>query len=175
MLLSEAVVFPERFRAACEEFLAQYWHDRRWEMEQEFGVMDLPPGEDVRRFMVADVLRQIAQAAAGETEHLERGEVYECCQTLCERLFAAPGIGAGYHIPQEFWEAPIGQVMARAFIWLEGDELITMSQAAEISGRSASALSQLVDRRKLTVYPDPDEPNPRRRNRVRRSEIEKLK
>jgi transposase len=60
-------------------------------------------------------------------------------------------------------------------MWAGGDELITLTQAAEICGRSVSSLSQLVDRGTITGYVDPSEPNSRRRSRVSRSEIEKLK
>lgn len=174
VLLSEAVVFPEAFREGCEGFLMQYWHDRQFEAQNSFGVYGLPIVEDVRRLLFADTLLQIARAAAGETQGLDKGEVYECCQTLCEHLFAAPGMGAGYHIPKEFWESAIGEMVALAFVWIHGDQLITMSEAAIISGKSVSSLSQLVDRGKLTSYPDPGEPNRNKRNRLLRSEVEGL-
>jgi len=175
LLLSEPVVFPEQFRSICEEFLAQYWHDRCWEMEQEFGVTDLPLGENLNQMMVAATLEQIACAAAGETAHLNSGEVYECCQTICERLFAVPGIGSVYHIPQEFWDAPIGQMVSRAFAWINHDDLITLTEAVKLSGISIKTLSSKIERGQIKSYPDATEPNPRKRNRVLRSEIEALK
>ncbi len=174
MYLSEPVVFPELFRETCEQFLTAYWNDRLFEMQNVFGLYDLPIVENVNRLMIADTLLQIAKAAAGETEHLDTGEVYECVQSLCEHLFAAPGIGAAYRIPQEFWDAPIGQMVNLAFIWARGDELVTLSEAAEISGKSLSTLSQMISRGKLQSYPDPREPNPQKRNRLLRSDVESL-
>jgi len=80
-----------------------------------------------------------------------------------------------YHIPSEWWETPIGALTLRALIWAEGDVLITLSEAAEITGRTLSNLSQLLTRGKLTQYRDQAEPNPQKQTRVRRSEVEGLR
>lgn len=66
-------------------------------------------------------------------------------------------------------------MVALALVWAQGDQLITMTEAAEITGKSISALSQLVDRGRLTSYPDMSEPNPTRRNRLLKSEIMALR
>jgi hypothetical protein len=175
MLLSTPVIFPTQYQVTCENFLRDYWDDRRREMEQEFGVMDLPLDVDLHRMMIADLLRDISNAAAGETEHLDSADVYECIQTLCECLFAAPGIGSSYHIPREFWDAPIGQMVGRALAWINHDDLITLTEAVEISGISIKTLSSKIERGMIRSYPDSSEPNPQKRNRVLRSEIEALK
>lgn len=192
--LSEAATFPEAFRETCNAFLRDYWQSRRWELEQEFGITNLPlaverePRDEDRtleadtghsplylpRTFFAEKLSLIARAAAGECDRADgelAAEVYDCCQALIEHLFAVPGLGAVYEIPQRFWQTPIGEIFALAFIWLERDELISLAEAAKISGKSISTISSRVKRGSLRSYPDPREPNPQRRLRVRRSDV----
>ena len=52
-----------------------------------------------------------------------------------------------------------------------GDELITIGEAAEISGKSVSAISEQARKGKLTSYVDRTEPNPRRQTRLLKSQI----
>lgn len=177
--LSQPVTIPELYRPVVLAFLRDYWDSVVWELRNHFGV-ELPLDEmphdddDYLSLMVAESIAEMAAVAAGQTESLDRMEVYEGVQGLVEKLFGIPG-QASYHIPQEFWESEFGGIVLAAFIWSQGDELITLTQAAEISGKSVSALSQLVDRKKLRAYPDMAEPNPQRRNRLLRSEVESLK
>jgi hypothetical protein len=82
---------------------------------------------------------------------------------------------ATYHIPNEFWETPIGALALRAHMWARRDELITASEAADLCGKSTQALSQLADRGKLATYSDPSEPNPQRRTRYQKSQVMALR
>jgi hypothetical protein len=178
MMLSEPVYIPAEYREVVLRWLQAYWRDRMFEWQNNFGMMpdieDMPArSEDYLRLMVADSISQMARAAAGETEGLERGIVYEGVQSLVERLFCPPG-AAGYSIPPEFWESDFGWMVLRAFLWSQGDELMTISEAAEVAGKSVKYISDLARRGKLTVYKDPSEPNPRRATRVLRSEVEGL-
>lgn len=63
----------------------------------------------------------------------------------------------------------------RAQVWGERDELITLSQAAELTGRTLNSLSQMVIRGALVGYPDPEANNPQHATRVRRSEVLRLR
>jgi hypothetical protein len=192
--LSQPVTFPTPYKTTCLDFLAQYWNDRRWQMEQDFGLYDLPLAVDdvallersekpesipasihLASTYVAENLAHIARAAAGELDR-DNGdmadEMYESCQVLAEHLFATPGLGASYTIPNEFWQAPIGQMVALAFIWLERDELITIAEAARIAGKTISTISSRVARGTLRSYPDPRSTNPQKSARlVRRSDV----
>lgn len=178
--LSEPAVFPPQFETASTDFLAAYWYDRQWEMEQEFGIADLPPlrGDELRHTMIADKLSMIARAAAGDIDRANddlAGEVYECCQSLVEHLFAAPGMTAAYDIPAAFWSTPIGEMVALTFIWLERDELITLTEASRISGKSISTLSSQITRGKLRSFRDPRAANPQKAARlVRRADVEEM-
>lgn len=115
----------------------------------------------------------IAQAATNP-EGLRRDEVYDAVQGLLERLFSIPAM-ASYTIPREFWMTEIGWLVLRALVWAQGDELITISQAVDITGKRHDWFTHAVQRGRLTAYPDPTEPNPTHRTRLMRSEVESLK
>lgn len=181
--LAEEPKIPEQYRKTILDFMREYWHDRNWEMQENFGMNleleDMPKtDDDLLRLMVVDSLAEMARAAAGELEHSTDGAtediIREGVQSLCERLFTMPGV-APYQIPDEFWQTEFGWMVLQAHIWGGNDELITLSQAAEISGKSLNTISQIVLRGKLTSYRDPAENNPHRGTRVLRSAVENLK
>jgi hypothetical protein len=133
------------------------------------GSLSMP--DDLLATPAGQKLLTIAQAGQPGSD---RAEIADCISDILAALFGVPG-EAEYSVPPEFWETEIGTLIAAAQTWAWGDELVSMSEAAEISGKSLSALSQLVARGKLRCYPDPTEPNPQKRNRLLRSEVEKLK
>lgn len=179
MTLTEPVQLPDQYREVVLAFLREYWDTRMWEMRNHFGIefdaSDMPHSDDdYLRLMVADPIAEMARVAAGQVEGLDQAEVYEGVQGLVEKLFGVPGESA-YTIPAEFWQSPFGSMVMAAFVWSRGDELISISQAAEISGKSVKSISQLVARGKLRSYPDMSEPNPRRRVRVLKSDVKALR
>ena len=59
-----------------------------------------------------------------------------------------------------------------AFTRVQGDELITMAQAAQIAGVTVQAIAGRIDRGALTAYTDPASPGPNQGRRlVRRSDV----
>ena len=176
MVLSEPVHFPERYAAICDQFLAEYWHDRSFEMEQNFGYVGLLTPPNLRQLMVANLIADIARAAAGEiTDRAYAGEIHEGVQEICERLFAAPGAGSFYHVPEEWWESPFGAMVARALLWCQGDELITIAEAARIAGVSPQAIQNRIASGALRAYVDPDVPGRQGHRLVARGSVEKDK
>lgn len=179
--LSDPVTFPAQYEVACLEFLRANWDRRSWQMREEFGFHNLPHliDDDLRRTFLAETLAEIARAAAGEisrSDEARAGEVYECTQSLAESLFAPPGLGAAYHIPPEFWETPIGAMIARSHIWLRGDDLITIAEAARLRGVTPQAIGQAIDDGRLTGYIDSSAPNPRKARRlVSRRQVEEMR
>jgi hypothetical protein len=174
-------MISEQSQTVIKEFLQQWWEDLRWKArETTLGTEFLPmlSQDDLYYSGLGGVLRQIAEAAEGQLKRTEEnaGEVQERCQTVAEWMWARPGMPGNYYIPPEFWSTPIGSLTLQAHLWARRDELLTPTQATEVSGHSSSALSQLADRGKLTTYlaPVKDEPNPQRRTRYMRSEIEAL-
>jgi hypothetical protein len=106
---------------------------------------------------LGQTLDEIARASLGMISDDEggfnRGTVYEGIQGLMEQLFAPPGLGSQYRIPDEFWnETPLGRMVQRAFVWCQSDELITQKEAVEISGRSAQQINNYIREGKLRGY-----------------------
>ncbi len=173
MLLAEPVQIPEEYRETVEEFLVQWWNNRHWEMANEWGFQQIAPlaKTDVIRTFLAERVAQIANYAAGGDE--PRDYVLDNIQTICERLFA---VSAGvYEIPAVFWQSPFGWMLLTAQIRAQGDELMTISDAAEATGLDVRRISDMARRGKLTSYRDPSEKNPRRATRLLKSEVEALR
>lgn len=178
MTLSDPVTLPDQYRPIVLAFLRQYLDDLVWELRNHLGIeldVEVMPAtdDDYLRLMIADSIAEMSRAAAGDVTGLDPGDVNQGIQDLVEKLFSIPG-AYSYTIPQEFWHSPFGGMVMAALIWSQGDELITLSQAAEISGRSIGDLSNMIRRKRLTAYADPSEVNPQRQMRVSRCEIERL-
>lgn len=77
-------------------------------------------------------------------------------------------------IPTAWWNTPVGELCLAARLRIDGDALITPSQASAISGRSLSFLSNMVSQGKLTRFLDLQQPNPTKQTRLLRSEIKAL-
>lgn len=168
---------PKQYQETIQQFVTEYFARRRWEIEQAFLGVQIPHlrPEAIYQSALADQLTEIARAANGEMSDDEwtRGVVYEGIQDLMERLFAPPGLTGAYDIPERFWDTPLGQMVGRAFIWVKGDELITLTAAAEIRGVSVQAISQAVRKGRLRHYIDPDAANPQKsRTLVSRADVE---
>lgn len=169
----------EKSKQTITEFLNQWWSSLQWQVQETLLGTQLPhtTGEKLYESGLGSVLRQIAAGAEGllPDDEATRGETHEACQQVAEWMWARPGMPGAYHIPDEWWITPLGNLVWRALLWSEGDELLTVTQAAELAGVSVSAVSQWLMRGKLTTYRDLSEANPQRQTRVRRSEIEKLR
>ncbi len=172
------VQIPEQYRETIKQFVMEYWSRRRWEIEQAFLGVQLPyiTPEAIYESALADQLADIARAAAGECSHDEfnDGVLHECIQDLMERLFAPPGLGSAYDIPERFWDTPLGQMIGRAIIWLRRDELITLAEAAKQRGVTVQAISQAIDAGRLRRYVDPDAKQRQGRTLVSRADVEAM-
>ncbi len=74
--------------------------------------------------------------------------------------------------PDTFWQTPIGYLILNARLWAEQDRLVSLKEAAELSGLSLSSLSQRISRGQMQFWRDPNEANPQRARRIRLSELE---
>lgn len=178
MLLSEEVQVPPAYKAAVVAFLRRYYERRKWELQEGFFLYDLPlfTEEQLLRTPLAEALASIARASTGERVHDEvaDGVLAEEIQDLAERLFAAPGMPSTYSIPPEFWETPIGAMVALAQLWLHEDAaLMTLTDAAARAGVSLPAVSQAIDAGRLRAYYDPNSVGVRHGRRlVARGEVD---
>ncbi len=79
-----------------------------------------------------------------------------------------------HHTPEEFWNTPVGHMVLRARLWAGQDQLISLKDAAELTGLSLSSLSQRISRGQIKFYRDPLEPNPQRARRIRMTDLEQF-
>jgi hypothetical protein len=172
----EPAPIPEQYCQTVREFLSQYWEGRRWEMQESFGFYQLPilTNDQLLHTPLAHGLAMIARAAAGEISggDLNRGTIHEGIQSLMEDLYCPRGLNRAYDIPARFYDTPLGQMVARAWMWLQGDELITLAEAAEMRGVTIPAMSQAVKNGRLTRYVDPNAGSRQGRTLVSRAEVE---
>ncbi len=79
-----------------------------------------------------------------------------------------------HRTPEEFWNTPVGYLILRARLWAGQDRLISLKEAAELSGLSLSSLSQRISRGQMQFYRDPYEPNPQRARRIRLTDLDQF-
>ncbi len=167
-------------REIVRVFVNEFWSDRIRQIGQ------MVPGADMELsaklpheawenpfpwMMEAQEWLDMARYAAGLLPNADPGEMYEICQSMAEWLFSIPGSSA-YSIPDEWYDTPMGALWAMAFAKTQGDELITLTEAAEIAGVTVQAIAGRIDRG-LRAYIDPTAPNPQKGRRlVRRSDVE---
>ena len=136
----------------------------------------------------ADIARFV-QIATGEQNRATAddqtiGELIERFQNVLDLLFLPASGRYAYRIPATFWSEPgIGQVLARVQAWLRHDDLIPLTEAAQLlfpdiarTNLQAARMrvKRLTERGELMVYLAPDEPNPTQQVRVSRQAIEAL-
>lgn len=172
LTLAEPPAIPEQYRDTIIAALQLYWGNRKREMQESFGFhLPILTKDQLLTLPIADSLAEIARCAAGEPSP---EWIHEGIQGLMETLFSSPVMSL-YHIPPAFWATPFGGMVGKAFARIRGDDLITISAAAEVLGISISAVSNRIDRGQLQAYYDLEEANPQRRRRVLRSEVEALR
>lgn len=167
---------PAETETIIRQFLNQFWEDRCWQIEQTvLGATITPrhPGETLYQSGLAINLRDMARAALGQRERndVTVSETRDICQQLAEWLFAAPSGTYTYDIPDGFADTPIGGLWWSALLWCQGDELITVAEAAKLAGVTVQAISQRIERGTLRAFTDPTAPERQGRRLVRRSDV----
>ncbi len=76
------------------------------------------------------------------------------------------------HPSESFWNTSVGFYLLSARLWAEQDRLVSLKEAAELSGLSLSSLSQRISRGQMQFFRDPNEANPQRARRIRLSDLE---
>jgi len=113
--------------------------------------------------------RTLALYGAGVIDG-DPSEMQEIAQSMAEWLFSLPTHNR-YEIP-DFWaETELGALWWAAVIRNQGDELITIAEAAKLAGVTVQAISQRIERGKLNAFIDPLAPERQGRTLVRRQDI----
>lgn len=97
-------------------------------------------------------------------------EMREVCQSFAEWLFAIP-VSYQYEIPDGWANTDMGALWWQALLRTQGDELITIAEAAEIAGVTVQAISARIDRGTLDSFTDPLAGERQGKRLVRRSDI----
>lgn len=133
----------------------------------------MPPDADPVAPLIDSPLKQrialLCAVANGDSQH--EGEVAEAHMAVAEAMA---------WMPSRYRPAALEQLLVHVRLWLDRDELITLSHAARILRGEANDtalryVNYLVKAGKLTRYTDPNEPNPQRAGRVSRHEVEQLR
>lgn len=114
--------------------------------------------------------RRLALYGAGLVD-ADPDEMRALAEKLAQQLFAVPGTDR-YEVPVAWAGTPMGALWWRAVIRSQGDELITLAEAARLAGVSVQAISQRIERGKLQAFVDPLAPARQGRKLVRRSDVE---
>lgn len=128
------------------------------------------PAEGLQHTMEGQEWLTMALYGAGLLDE-DAGYMREICQGMAEWMFARPGGFYTYDIPEMWANTPMGALWWLAILRTEGDELITLTEAAQIAGVTVQAISQRIQRGSLRAFTDPFAPERQGRQKVRRSEV----
>lgn len=169
---------PESVEKTVRQFAADYLERLRWQAGQMIPGADAAIAPEVwhenilERTMEPQEWLTMARYGAGLTDH-DAGEIHDICQQMAEWLFAIPG-HAAYSIPDEWAETEMGRLWWMAIVRAEGDELITVTQAAEMLGISSNAVTDRISRGTLSAVINPSAKQRQGRRLVRRSDVEDI-
>lgn len=157
------------------KFLREYFDHEIQELREGFGIeldpADIPTSDDdYLRLPIAESCQQFALIAAGQTRGLKQREIRVLVQVLLDNLFSVPG-ATRYEMPATFWLSEFGNMVLLAMVWAMNIDLITVTQAVELTGRPHDYFTHAVQRGKLITYPDIREPNPTKRSRLDKAQV----
>lgn len=157
-------------------FACEFWNRLRWQAGQFIPgadsqlPMDIMPENVLERGIEAQEWLTMALYGAGLQEN-DPAYIYEICQGMAEWLFATIPDQAHYTIPDAWAESEMGALWWAAMIRVEGDELITMAEAAVLAEVPLSTLQARLDRGQLRAFVDPTAPARQGRRLVRRGDV----
>lgn len=162
-------------RQTVFEFTLQFWQDISYRVGQVVPGAQIPHlSYDINELFQTTMEPQewltMALYGLGLAPNEDPGEMYEICQSMAEWLFSIPGMSA-YEIPDVWYGSPMGALWAAAFIRVQGDELITIAEAAQLAGVSVQAISQRIDRGSLKAFVDPVADSRQGRRLVKKSDV----
>ena len=168
----------QQIHATVHTFTVAFLDSRAWQLGQTVAGLDAAINEripdtvytgDLSATMQPQDWLHMALYGAGLAD-ADPGEIHDVCQGMAEWLFAIPG-EAAYSIPDAWADSPMGALWWAALIRAEGDELITIAEAAMLAGVSTQAISTRISRGTLRGFVDPSAPSRQGRRLVRRSDV----
>ncbi len=142
-----------------KEFATALYASRKWQIEQMLLAATVPYATDDMLIKSGEAQEWLymAKAAIGLIDRNEEtaGYVQEICQGLAEWLFSIPGGTYSYNIPENWSDTPMGALWWSALLWVQGDGLATIAEAAKAEGVTIQAISNRIDRGTLKSFTDP--------------------
>ncbi len=135
-----------------------------------FSVEDLAAA-DPEHGPLAYAIRLLEAVASGEDTATDADEVRGYVQTICEALFSRVG-EAAYDVPEDWWSSPLGRVCSSALAVTEGEDLISIADAARELDVPLATLWARVRRGSYHYVVIQDRRRGRPRRMLYRSEIE---
>lgn len=173
--LNQPAQIADPYRLVVLAFLQDYFDHEIQTLRDHFGI-ELDPAdrpasdEEYLRLPIAESCQRFSLAAAGQTRGLKKPEARARIQGLLDKLFSIPGTST-YEMPATFWLSDFGNMVLLAMVWAMDIELITVTQAVELTGRPHDYFTHAVQRGKLTTYPDIRENNPTKRSRLDKAQV----
>jgi hypothetical protein len=170
--MKQAQISPEAERE-IKTLLVSWWTAVNQQLSAATGeavLLGEAPADLLYSSEVGQRLVRIAQAAEGVLRWSAKSarEIVADCDAFETWLNQTP---VTHRTPEEFWNTPVGFMVLKARLWAEKDRLISLSEAADLSRLSLSAISQRISRGQIQGYRDPGEPNPQRSRRIRHSDL----
>lgn len=142
---------------------------------------------ELTRWLALDIGKHVdllnAVAAGQHDNEDDRDRLYDAVTNAHDLVMAmlhTNAINDDSNISDRFWNTDAGRVILNVRLWLDDDEMITLTEAAEIlrggsETRDLVWINDQIRRGKLDRYTDLSEPNPQRAGRVSRAQVEALK
>lgn len=164
-------------RNVVANFALHYWRQLLWQVGQfvpggdmEIGLKHQLTEENIFTHTM-EPQEWLTMARFGQgLNNEDAAYIYEICQGMVEWMFGIPDINT-YGIPDEWADSPMGALWWAAFTRVQGDELVTIAEAAKLAGVTVQAISQRVDRGDLKAFIDPLAKQRQGRRLVRKSDV----
>ena len=168
---------PEQFQGACAGFLVDSYQAAVKALAHGFGIQSSHQWASDEDFLehlysspMAEELALVSSAAAQAIDRGDKelwGAVHDALNSLLASVSLPPGSEAiAYRVAEEYWKTAIGQMFALAKLWLDGDQLITISEAARLQGVPLTTMAGRVNRGNIRSYPDPRAKHPQKAARL---------
>ena len=166
-------------RKITAEFADALWRNRSGQVRQMLRADWLPEHPSGEDWFASDgpayKWLQIARAGFGLVDESQRLYIGVALAKMADWLFAVPGHPIA-EIPPWWAETPMGRLWHAAFVWAHADELITVSQAADLLDVSLNGIGSYISRGQITAYINEKSRNPvRGRRLLLRSDVEALR
>lgn len=156
-------------------------HAQQSRLSQALGLSSSEPPQDIplrsSLLLLVEIANGLHMRSHASPQQLKAVE--QAIQQVQECLLSC-SFPTALHIPEELWSQPIGILLSRAYWWLHGEDLISISNAAALAFGSNTQSNRMriiraINNGLLEWVPDPSVANPQQNKRVLRAQVERLR